>query len=42
MKDKNGNTILDIVPTDDVEIRGLIRKAQAQASVSRDDIADGK
>lgn len=42
MKDKNGNTILDIVPTDDMEIRSLIRKSQAQASISRDDIADGK
>jgi len=40
MKDKNGNTVLDIVPTDDVEIRNLIRKSQAQASISRDDIAD--
>ncbi|KAJ6541653.1 ankyrin repeat-containing domain protein [Mycena capillaripes] len=39
IKDKNGDTALDNIPGDDTEIRALIRKAQAQASVSQDDVA---
>ncbi|KAJ7083355.1 ankyrin repeat-containing domain protein [Mycena belliarum] len=39
IKDKNGETVLDILPADDTEIRGLIRKAQAQATISQDDVA---
>ncbi|KAJ7207500.1 ankyrin repeat-containing domain protein [Mycena pura] len=39
IKDKNGDTALDLLPADDTEIRALVRKAQAQASVSRDDVA---
>ncbi|KAJ7447204.1 ankyrin repeat-containing domain protein [Mycena latifolia] len=39
IKDKSGDTVLDVLPADDTEIRALIRKAQAQASVSQDDVA---
>ncbi|KAI0066521.1 ankyrin [Artomyces pyxidatus] len=39
IKDKEGDTPLDYVPADDTEIRALIRKAQAQSSVSQADIA---
>ncbi|KAF9469525.1 ankyrin repeat-containing domain protein [Collybia nuda] len=39
IKDKNGETVLDIIPLDDTVLRGLIRKSQAQSSVSKDDIA---
>ncbi|KAJ7511793.1 ankyrin repeat-containing domain protein [Mycena galericulata] len=41
IKDKNGDTVLDLLSADDadVEIRTLIRKSQAQASVSQDDVA---
>ncbi|KAJ7696736.1 ankyrin repeat-containing domain protein, partial [Mycena rosella] len=41
IKDKNGNIVLDFLSesADDTEIRTLIRKAQAQASVSQDDVA---
>jgi hypothetical protein len=38
IKDKNGETVLDILP-DDTKLRALIRKHQAQASFSRDDVA---
>lgn len=41
IKDKNGDTALDLLPAGDTEIRALVRKAQAQASVSRDDVASG-
>ncbi|KAI9000682.1 ankyrin [Trametes punicea] len=40
IKDKNGETALDLVPPEDTEIRALMRKAQAQASISQDDVAD--
>ncbi|KAI0640149.1 ankyrin [Trametes polyzona] len=40
IKDKNGETAADLVPPEDTEIRTLIRKAQAQASISHDDVAD--
>ncbi|KAJ7144835.1 ankyrin repeat-containing domain protein [Mycena crocata] len=39
IKDKNGDTVLDALSADDGEIRALIRKEQAQASVSQDDVA---
>ncbi|KAJ7729086.1 ankyrin repeat-containing domain protein [Mycena maculata] len=41
IKDKNGDTVSDLLSTDeaDAEIRALIRKSQAQASVSQDDVA---
>jgi ankyrin repeat protein len=39
IKDKNGDTVLDLLRANDTEIRALIRKAQADAAVSRDDIA---
>ncbi|KAF8215736.1 ankyrin repeat-containing domain protein [Mycena galopus ATCC 62051] len=39
IKDKNGDTALDSVSADDVEIRTLIRKSQVQASVTADDVA---
>ncbi|THH13493.1 hypothetical protein EW146_g6722 [Bondarzewia mesenterica] len=39
IKDKNGDTPLDLLSSDDKEVRALIRKAQAQASVSLDDVA---
>ena len=41
MKDKNGDTPLDLVSPQDKEIAAMMRKARAQASVARDDIADG-
>lgn len=33
--------MLDTLSEDDAEIRALIRKSQAQASVSQDDVASG-
>ncbi|KZT27502.1 ankyrin [Neolentinus lepideus HHB14362 ss-1] len=39
IKDKNGDTVADLLNPGDTEIKTLIRKAQAQNSVSRDDIA---
>jgi len=39
IKDKNGETVLDALSPGETEIRGLIRKARADATVSRDDIA---
>ncbi|EPQ60072.1 ankyrin [Gloeophyllum trabeum ATCC 11539] len=39
IKDKNGDTAADLLKPEDTEIRALFRKAQAQKSVSRDDIA---
>ncbi|KAJ7650009.1 hypothetical protein FB45DRAFT_732444, partial [Roridomyces roridus] len=41
IKDKNGETVLDLLSSNeaDTEIRVLIRKSQAQASVSLDDVA---
>ncbi|ETW86673.1 hypothetical protein HETIRDRAFT_308219, partial [Heterobasidion irregulare TC 32-1] len=40
IKDKNGDTPLDLVSDDDKDVRALIRKAQAQASISASDVAD--
>jgi ankyrin repeat protein len=39
IKDKNGDTVLDLLRADDTEIRALIRKAEADATVVQDDIA---
>lgn len=33
---------MDYVPANDIEVKALIRKAQAQASVSMDDVANGE
>ncbi|KAG5729198.1 hypothetical protein E4T56_gene14523 [Termitomyces sp. T112] len=40
IKDKNGEEAVDLLPLEEKEIRGLIRKARALESVSKDDIAD--
>ncbi|PPQ89983.1 hypothetical protein CVT25_009623 [Psilocybe cyanescens] len=43
IKDKNRETVLDLLPADDTKLRALIRKHQAQATISRDDVAsDGE
>ena len=42
IRDKNKETVLDIVPAQDTELRALIRKNQAQASISKHDVASGK
>jgi hypothetical protein len=42
IKNKFGVTALDIIPSGDDELRSLVRKYQAQASVSADDVASGK
>lgn len=39
IRDKNGDTALDLVRPDDTNVVGLIRKAQAEASIDKDDIA---
>ncbi|KAJ7053878.1 ankyrin repeat-containing domain protein [Mycena amicta] len=39
IKDKNGDTVVDLVPADDLDIHALIRKARAQAAVSLEDVA---
>ena len=43
IKDKNNETVLDLLDDTerDIEIRKLIRKAQAQASVAHEDVASG-
>ncbi|RPD64662.1 ankyrin [Lentinus tigrinus ALCF2SS1-7] len=40
IKDKNGETPLDLVSPDDVKVRALLRKAQAQASIAQSDVAN--
>ncbi|EIM92840.1 ankyrin [Stereum hirsutum FP-91666 SS1] len=40
VKDKHGDTPMAYLPDDDKEVKALIRKAQAQASVSNDDVAN--
>ena len=42
IKDKYGETALDLVSPSDTQLRSAFRKTQAQASVSKDDIADGE
>jgi len=39
IRDKHQETVLDIIPAQDTKLRALIRKYQAQASLSRDDVA---
>lgn len=41
IKDKEGDTALDLVPASDTKILALIRKSRAQASFSADDVASG-
>lgn len=41
IKDKEGDTALDLVPTSDAKIQALIGKSRAQASFSADDVASG-
>ena len=41
IKDKNGFIVLDLIPSDDTEMRTLIGRSQAQSSISKDDIASG-
>lgn len=40
IKDKNGDTAMDLVSPADEDIRAMIRRAQAEAAVSQDDIVD--
>ena len=41
IKDKNGETVIDLVSPEDTEIRTLLRKSQAQASIAQSDVANG-
>jgi len=40
IKDKNGNTVLDILPVDDIVVRPLIRQAQLSARLAQEDVVD--
>ncbi|RDX46823.1 ankyrin [Lentinus brumalis] len=40
IKDKNGETPLDLVPPEDTKLRSLFRKSQAQASIAQSDVAN--
>ncbi|KAG6883267.1 hypothetical protein C0993_007062 [Termitomyces sp. T159_Od127] len=40
IKDKNGDEAVDLLPTEEKDIRNLIRRARALESVSKDDIDD--
>ncbi|KAI0756448.1 ankyrin [Daedaleopsis nitida] len=40
IKDKNGDTPLTLVSEDDTEVRALLRKSQAQASIAQSDVAN--
>lgn len=42
IRDKNGETVLDIVPLNDEKTRTLIRREQALNSLDDDDIASGE
>ena len=42
IEDKNGETVMDLVSPEDTEIRAMLRKSQAQASISHDDVANGE
>ena len=42
IKDKNGETVMDLVSPKDTEIRAMLRKSQTQASISHDDVANGE
>lgn len=39
IKDKNGETVIDLLPIDDKKLRALIRKHQAKTNISQDDVA---
>lgn len=41
IKDKKGHTVLDLLGDRDEKLRKLIRKSQAMASISRDDMENG-
>ena len=41
VKDKNGETPFDLVAPSDTEVLKLMRKARAQASMAREDVASG-
>ncbi|EKM61857.1 uncharacterized protein PHACADRAFT_204990 [Phanerochaete carnosa HHB-10118-sp] len=40
IKDKNGETAVDLIPSDDKETPALIRKARAQATRAQEDVVD--
>jgi hypothetical protein len=42
IRDKNQETVRDIIPAEDTELLALFRKYQAQASLSTYDVASGK
>ena len=41
IKDKNGETVLDLIPLDDKELRMMIQKASARSSVLDGDVVLG-
>lgn len=41
LKDKEGDTAWDLLSPNDTKIKSLIRKAEAEAAVSLDDVASG-
>lgn len=41
IRDKSGATALDVAPKDDPEVVGMIKRARLEATLSKDDIADG-
>ncbi|TRM70611.1 ankyrin repeat-containing domain protein [Schizophyllum amplum] len=40
IKDKNGETALELVPADDADTRALFRKAQTQSSMAKEEVVD--
>ncbi|KAF7290134.1 Ankyrin [Mycena kentingensis (nom. inval.)] len=40
IKDQNGDTAADLLPTEDTQIHALLRKARAQEKISMDDVAN--
>jgi hypothetical protein len=42
IKDKNGETAIDLVPSNDEKLQQIFRQYQKKQSYSRDDIASGK
>jgi uncharacterized protein len=41
IRDKNGDTAIDLIPKTDAKLAALVRKSQAHASISNGDIANG-
>jgi hypothetical protein len=41
IRNKFGQTILDLLPIDDIVVRPLVRKAQQEASLAREEVVDG-